>query len=145
VEPTAARAERQLCANRPRVDAQRGTHGAARAASDARTASPPTCEVRPTRGAALLFFSQHPNGTVDTGSAHASCPMRRGGGGGGGGGGEDREGGGGSGEGSATKWIAQQWILDRPLDEAPTEGGKLDGGRAIDRGADFDPRVLDDV
>ena len=46
---------------------------------------------------------------------------------------------------TAAAWIAQQWILDRPLDDAPTEGKMLDGGREIDRGAEFDPRVLDDV
>ena len=54
-------------------------------------------KVRPVRGAALLFYSYHANGTVDRGSAHTSCPIT-----------------------SGTKWIAQQWILDRPLEEAPT-------------------------
>ena len=79
-------------------------------------------KVRPVRGAALLFYSYHANGTVDRGSAHTSCPIT-----------------------SGTKWIAQQWILDRPLEEAPKDGKKLDGGKEIDRGADFDDSILDDV
>ena len=47
--------------------------------------------VAPRAGDALLFFSQHPNGTFDHRALHGGCPVTAG-----------------------TKWVATKWLRDAP-------------------------------
>lgn len=49
--------------------------------------------VRPRRGDALLFWSAHPDGSIDKHSLHGGCPVLKG-----------------------TKWVATKWLRNRCLD-----------------------------
>ena len=57
--------------------------------------------VKPRRGDALLFFSFHPNVTLDRSSAHAACPVIEG-----------------------EKWSAVKWIHVNAFDEMVGGGGE---------------------
>jgi prolyl 4-hydroxylase len=60
----------------------------------------------PRKGKAILFYSQHPNGTLDKNSVHAACPPL-----------------------GSVKWAANLWVWNRPQiamsDECPIGGQPL--------------------
>ena len=55
--------------------------------------------MKPRKGAALAFWSYHPNGVLDLRAFHGGCPVIEG-----------------------TKWMGQQWILGVPFEEAEWSG-----------------------
>jgi prolyl 4-hydroxylase len=55
-------------------------------------------KFRPKKGTGILFYSQHPNGTLDVTSTHGACPPIRG-----------------------VKWAANLWIWNRPRTEEAGE------------------------
>ncbi|KAK1410147.1 hypothetical protein QVD17_36681 [Tagetes erecta] len=66
--------------------------------------------VKPKKGDALLFFSLHPNATIDPTSLHGSCPVIEG-----------------------EKWVATKWIHVRSFERRRVRAGKnerLQGGKS---------------
>ncbi len=57
-------------------------------------------KVKPKRGAALAFWSYHPNGVLDLRAFHGGCPVKAGG----------------------VKWMGQQWVLGVPFDKSEWHG-----------------------
>lgn len=66
-----------------------------------------TCEkhdfkYKPRAGDAVLFFSLHPDLTVDPRALHGACPVK----------------------GNLEKWVATKWLHDKPINDWEGESGR---------------------